>query len=194
MNVVIREIYTSLVNLYGCPEVWGVKFGYMGIYSGEDYWIKIYEKYVRELQYQGGTIFGSSRGGFDADKMIKALTEKGINQLYVIGGDGTHRGIQVLSEEMRKRKLEISIVGIPKTIDNDIPIIDKSFGFETAVAESIRAIRSAYVESIGVDYGIGLVRLMGRDAGFIAMEATNASRDVNICLIPEFPFGSSLII
>lgn len=125
----IREIYTSLVNLYGCPEVWGVKFGYMGFYSGEDYWIKLYEKYVRELQYQGGTIFGSSRGGFDADKIIKALTEKGINQLYVIGGDGTHRGIQVLSEEMRKRKLEISIVGIPKTIDNDIPIIDKSFGF-----------------------------------------------------------------
>ena len=87
----------------------------------------------------------------------------------MIGGDGTHRGIAVLSEEMRKRKLEVSIVGIPKTIDNDIPIIDKSFGFETAVAESIRAIRSAYVESIGVDYGIGLVRLMGRDAGFIAM-------------------------
>jgi 6-phosphofructokinase 1 len=145
---------------------------------------------VRELQYQGGTIFGSSRGGFDVDKIIKAVTEKGINQLYVIGGDGTHRGIAVLSEEMRKRKLEVSIVGIPKTIDNDIPIIDKSFGFETAVAESIRAIRSAYVESIGVDYGIGLVRLMGRDAGFIAMEATNASRDVNICLVPEFPFGT----
>jgi 6-phosphofructokinase 1 len=193
LNVVIREIYTSLVNLYGCPEVWGVKFGYMGFYSGEDYWVKLYEKYVRELQYQGGTIFGSSRGGFDADRIINALTEKGINQLYVIGGDGTHRGIAVLSEEMRKRKLEVSIVGIPKTIDNDIPIIDKSFGFETAVAESIRAIRSAYVESIGVDYGIGLVRLMGRDAGFIAMEATNASRDVNICLIPEFLFGNFIV-
>lgn len=122
-----------------------MRFGYMGFYSGEDYWIKLYEKYVRELQYQGGTIFGSSRGGFDADKIIKAITEKGINQLYVIGGDGTHRGIAVLSDEMRKRKLEVSIVGIPKTIDNDIPIIDKSFGFETAVAESIRAIRSAYV-------------------------------------------------
>ena len=104
--------------------------------------------------------------------------------MYIIGGDGTHRGILVLSEELKKRKLEISIIGIPKTIDNDIPIIDKSFGFETAVSESIRAIRSAYVESTGVDYGIGLVRLMGRDAGFIAMEATNASRDVNICLVP----------
>ena len=85
---------------------------------------------------------------------------------------------------IKEKKLEIAIVGIPKTIDNDIPIIDKTFGFETAVAESIRAIRSAYVESRGVDHGIGLVRLMGRDAGFIAMEATNASRDVDICLIP----------
>lgn len=81
------------------------------------------------MQYEGGTSFGSSRGGFDADKIINALVEKGINQLYVIGGDGTHRGIAVLAEEIKKKKLEISIVGIPKTIDNDIPIIDKSFGF-----------------------------------------------------------------
>jgi 6-phosphofructokinase 1 len=156
----------------------------MGFYSGENYWQRLNERFVRELQYHGGTVFGSSRGGFDLNKIINALEEKGINQLYIIGGDGTHRGIAVLSDEIKKRKLEISIVGIPKTIDNDIPIIDKSFGFETAVAESIRAIRSAYVESRGVDYGIGLVRLMGRDAGFIAMEATNASRDVDICLIP----------
>lgn len=127
------------------------------------------EKFIRELQYQGGTIFGSSRGGFDEKKIIDSVEERGINHLYIIGGDGTHRGILKLCEEIKKRKLEISIVGVPKTIDNDIPIIDKSFGFETAVAESIRAIRSAYVESIGVNYGIGLVRLMGRDAGFIAM-------------------------
>lgn len=136
--------------------------------------------------YQGGTIFGSSRGGFNAEKIINAIVEKGINHLYVIGGDGTHRGITQLSEKLREKKLEISIAGIPKTIDNDIPIIDKSFGFETAVSEAIRAIRSAYVESIGVDNGIGLVRLMGRHAGFIAMEATNGSRDVDICLVPEF--------
>lgn len=84
--------------------------------------------------YQGGTIFGSSRGGFDAGKIIDAVVKKGINQVYVIGGDGTHRGIGVLTEELKKRKLEISIVGIPKTIDNDIPYIDKSFGFETAVS------------------------------------------------------------
>ena len=161
----------------------------MGFYSGDYYWMKLYEKLIRELQYRGGTEFGSSRGGFDLEKIVNSLVERGINQLYVIGGDGTHRGIAVLAEEIKRRKLEISIVGIPKTIDNDIPIIDKSFGFETAVSESIRAIRSAYVESRGVDYGIGLVRLMGRNAGFIAMSATNGSRDVDVCLIPEFKFG-----
>jgi 6-phosphofructokinase 1 len=114
--------------------------------------------------------------------------KKKINQLYVIGGDGTHRGIHILHEAIKKEGLEISVIGVPKTIDNDIPLIDKSFGFETSVSESIRAIRSAYVESIGVQHGIGLVRLMGRDAGFIAMEASNSSRDVNICLIPEAKF------
>lgn len=97
------------------------------------------------------------------------IESKGVNQIYVIGGDGTHKGIQALYNEFKKRRYAATCVGIPKTIDNDIPIIDKSFGFETAVAESIRAIRSAYVESIGADYGIGLVRLMGRDAGWIAM-------------------------
>lgn len=105
LNVVIREIYTSLVNLYGCPEVWGVKYGYMGFYSGPDYWFKLHEKFVRDLQFQGGTIFGSSRGGFDKEKIIQALIDRGINQLYVIGGDGTHRGISVLAEELKKRKL-----------------------------------------------------------------------------------------
>lgn len=138
-------------------------------------------------------MLGSSRGGFDADQMIKALLSRGINQLYVIGGDGTQRGVHVLHEEIKKRKLEIAVIGVPKTIDNDIPIIDKSFGFETSVSESIRAIRSAYVESVGVEHGIGLVRLMGRDAGFIAMEATNASRDVDVCLIPEAKFSNHLL-
>ena len=131
--MVIREIYTTLA-MYGCREAWGVKFGFMGFYSGENYWLKLYEKFVREVQYQGGTILGSSRGGFDADKIIKSLVAKGINHVYVIGGDGTHRGIAVIAEELKNRKLEISIVGVPKTIDNDIPVIDKSFGFETAVS------------------------------------------------------------
>ena len=112
----------------------------------------------------------------------------------MIGGDGTHKGIQEIYNELKSQNYQATCVGIPKTIDNDIPIIDKSFGFETAVAESIRAIRSAYVESRGADYGIGLVRLMGRDAGWIAMEATNISRDVNICLIPESEFGTKGVI
>lgn len=91
-------------------------------------------------------------------------------------------------EEVKSRKLKISVVGIPKTIDNDVPIIDKSFGFETSVEEAVKAIKSAYVEANCAEYGVGLVRLMGRNAGFITMEACNASRDANICLVPEFKF------
>lgn len=105
-----------------------------------------------------------------------------------MGGDGTHAGVLELFKELRKRKLKISVVGIPKTIDNDIPIIDQSFGFETAVQEALAAINSGWVEANCAEFGVGLVRLMGRHAGFIAMEAVNASRDVNICLIPEFKF------
>ena len=115
------------------------------------------------------------------------MTKRGINQLFCLGGDGTHKGVLELFKECRRRNLKISVVGIPKTIDNDIPIIDKSFGFETAVEQSLAAINSAYVESQCAEFGVGLVRLMGRYAGFIAMEAVNASRDVDICLVPEFP-------
>lgn len=184
----IRELYINLNIHYGCPEVWGVHFGFQGLYS--KYWELLDLSKIKSLQFLGGSILGSSRGGFEAEEIINGLLARGINQLYVIGGDGTQRGVHVLHEAIKKRKAEIAVVGVPKTIDNDIPVIDKSFGFETSVSESIRAIRSAYVESVGVEYGIGLVRLMGRDAGFIAMEATNASRDVDICLIPEAKFST----
>jgi 6-phosphofructokinase 1 len=105
-----------------------------------------------------------------------------------VGGDGTHRGVKALYEEIKKRQLLTAICALPKTIDNDIPIIDKSFGFESSVEESGKAIKSAYVEAHSAEFGAGLVRLMGRQAGFIAMEASYASRDVNICLVPEFKF------
>jgi len=106
----------------------------------------------------------------------------------LIGGDGTHRGIYELYKEVAARKLQISVVGIPKTIDNDILVIDKSFGVDTAVEEATKAIDSAHVEATAAENGIGLVKLMGRSAGFIAMYASLANRDVDICLIPEFPF------
>lgn len=122
--------------------------------------------------------------------MIEALKSRGINQLYVIGGDGTHRGINALQNEIRQQHPDyrLSICGIPKTIDNDIPLIDRSFGFNTAVQESIRFIDSAMIESESAELGIGVVRLMGRYCGYIAVNAALASRDCNVCLIPEVYF------
>ena len=201
LNVVIRELFLNLTITCNAMEVWGIQYGYEGFYKHE--WIRLDIETVRRVHLFGGTMLGSSRGGFDLKLIVDEIQNRGINQVYFLGGDGTHKGIYKIAQEISRRGkeislknpgkgLEISCVGIPKTIDNDIPIIDKSFGFETAVSEGIKAIRSAWVESRGADYGIGLVRIMGRDAGWIAMDATNASRDVNVCLVPEFKFGTIL--
>ncbi|CAD8131465.1 unnamed protein product [Paramecium pentaurelia] len=186
LNVVIRELYMSLHYNYGVQDIYGIKYGYKGFYTYD--WIKFDANYVKNIHNLGGTILGSSRGGFDLNKIVEAIVNHGINQVFCLGGDGTHGGVLELFKELRKRKLKISIVGIPKTIDNDIAIIDESFGFETAVEEAINAIKSAYVEANCAENGVGLVRLMGRNAGFIAMSACNASRDAHVCLIPEFKF------
>jgi 6-phosphofructokinase 1 len=190
LNVVIREIVMSLYYNYGVKTIYGIKWGYSGFYEDNfKHWIPLSPNVVTDIHTQGGTILGSSRGGFDAIKICDALETKGINMIFGIGGDGTQRGIASLNEEINKRKLKIVLAGIPKTIDNDIPLIDRSFGFESAVEEAVKAISSANVEANCVPNGIGLVKLFGRSCGFIAMEATMASRDVNICLIPEAKYN-----
>ncbi|KAK4374400.1 hypothetical protein RND71_005077 [Anisodus tanguticus] len=128
------------------------------------------QKVVNGIHKRGGTILGTSRGGHDTKKIVDSIQDRGINQ------------------EIRRRGLNVAVAGIPKTIDNDIPVIDKSFGFDSAVEEAQRAISAAHVEATSFENGIGLVKLMGRDSGFIAMYATLASRDVDCCLIPESPF------
>eukprot|EP00742_Colponemidia_sp_Colp-10_P002975 GILJ01003175.1.p1 GENE.GILJ01003175.1~~GILJ01003175.1.p1 ORF type:complete len:544 (-),score=79.01 GILJ01003175.1:135-1766(-) len=186
LNVVIREIVMTLYYNYGVKQIFGVPYGYRGFYDFD--WRQLIPSEIAHIHLLGGTILGSSRGGFDLDKIIDSLLLKGINQVYVVGGDGTHRGIWALHQEIRRRGLKISVIGVPKTIDNDISIIDKSFGFDTAVEEAQRAIQSANVESRGALNGIGLVKLMGRTSGYIAMHSALSSRDVNLCLIPEAPF------
>ncbi|KAF8407119.1 hypothetical protein HHK36_006244 [Tetracentron sinense] len=136
----------------------------------------------------GGTIIGTSRGGHDTIKIVDSIQDRGINQVYIIGGDGTQKGACVIYEEIKRRGLKVAVAGIPKTIDNDIPVIDKSFGFDTAVEEAQRAINAAHVEAESIENGVGVVKLMGRYSGFIAMHATLANRDVDCCLIPESPF------
>ncbi|KAL4285366.1 hypothetical protein GQ457_16G003060 [Hibiscus cannabinus] len=186
LNTVIREIVCGLYHMYGVKKVLGIDGGYRGFYAKNT--VNLNPKVVNDIHKRGGTILGTSRGGHDTAKIVDSIQDRGINQVYIIGGDGTQRGASVIFEEVRRRGLKVSVVGIPKTIDNDVPVIDKSFGFDTAVEEAQRAIKAAHVESESIENGIGLVKLMGRYSGFIAMHATLASRDVDCCLIPESPF------
>lgn len=143
---------------------------------------------VAQIHHDGGTMLGSSRGGFDVEKILEFLKVNKINMLFIVGGDGTHRGAFKISQECAARGLNVSVAGIPKTIDNDLAIIDQSFGFQSAVEAAQIAIRSAKTEACGnMPNGIGVVKLMGRSAGFIAAYATLASGDVDLCLIPEVP-------
>ncbi|KAF8025656.1 hypothetical protein BT93_F2482 [Corymbia citriodora subsp. variegata] len=186
LNTVIREIVCGLHHMYGVSKVLGIEGGYKGFYARNT--ITLTPKVVNDIHKRGGTILGTSRGGHSTSKIVDSIEDRGINQVYIIGGDGTQKGAAVIFEEIRRRGLKVAVIGIPKTIDNDIPVIDKSFGFDTAVEEAQRAINAAHVESESIENCIGVVKLMGRNSGFIAMYATLASRDVDCCLIPESPF------
>ena len=188
LNVVIRELVMSLRYNYGVQDIFGIKWGYSGFYDDES-WVRLTPDDVKEIHTQGGTVLGTSRGGFDGQRIAAEMLKRGINMGFFIGGDGTHRGIKELTKIFRQKKEKVILVGIPKTIDNDIPIIDRSFGLDSAVTESVHVIRAANVEANCNPNGIGLVKLFGRSSGFVAMYATLAARDVNICLIPEVPFN-----
>lgn len=188
LNVVIRELVMSLYYNYGVRTIFGVRWGYGGIHDDEN-WIELTPLKVADIHLLGGTILGTSRGGFDGPKISDTLENKGINMMFAIGGDGTHRGIMALSAELKKRNSKIILAGVPKTIDNDIPLIDRSFGFESSIEQAVKAIQSANVEATCAPNGVGLVKLFGRSCGFIALQASLASRDVNICLIPESGFN-----
>ncbi|HYQ18445.1 MAG TPA: ATP-dependent 6-phosphofructokinase, partial [Polyangiaceae bacterium] len=142
---------------------------------------------VSRIHHQGGTILGSSRGSQDPERLVDSLEALGIDTLFVIGGDGTIRGAMAIAAEVERRGMQIGIVGVPKTIDNDIHFIDRSFGFESAYSAAVEVIRAARVEATGARDGIGLVKLMGRHSGFVACNAALASTDVDLVLIPEVP-------
>ena len=189
MNDVIRAITKTLVEVYGVREVKGVRGGWHGFYAPHcQPPLALTPDSVDQIQHKGGTVLGSARGGFDLDKILSALQAWGCNLVFVIGGDGTHRGAQALSERCIAEGLPISVAGIPKTIDNDIGLIDRSFGFESAVENATMAIKAAKTEAECAPNGIGIVKLMGRDSGFIAAHATISSGDVDLLLIPELPF------
>ena len=143
---------------------------------------------VDQIHHIGGSYLGSSRGAPNFEELVQTLIKLKINQLYCVGGDGTMKGAQALAEALNQRGRLISVIGVPKTIDNDIPFVERTFGFETAVSMAVTAVKAARAEASSALRGVGLVKLMGRHAGFIAASAANASRDVDLVLVPELPF------
>ena len=189
LNDVIRAIVLSLYHHYGVKTVFGFRYGYEGLSSKYRHApLELSPQLVTRIHEMGGTILGSSRGGQDVADMVDTLERMNIGILFTIGGDGTLRGAHAIVEEIKRRGLKISIIGIPKTIDNDIAFVQMSFGFQTATSEARRVTYSAHSEAEGYRNGIGLVKLMGRESGFIAAYACLADSQVNFCLIPEVPF------
>ncbi len=189
INNVIRSLVLELTHNYGVAEVLGIRYGYQGLNpaAGRSP-IQLTPATVDGIHHQGGTILGSSRGHQEPATTVEFLADNKIDILFCIGGDGTQRGAHKMADEIARRQLPISIIGIPKTIDNDIKFCFRTFGFFSAVAEAEKVIDCAHVEANGVLNGIGLVKLMGRQAGFIAAAATLASGEANFTLIPEVPF------
>lgn len=190
LNNVVRSLFRELHDGYGVPEILGFRMGYQGLDPSralEPFLLT--HTMVDEIHKHGGTLLGTSRGAANIDAAVENLIQRKVDMLFCIGGDGTQRGAYALYEACRQRGHPLSVVGIPKTIDNDVLHVSRTFGYLTALEESRRIIDAAHAEARSVHNGIALVKLMGRHAGFIAAGATIASQDVNFTLIPEVPFA-----
>jgi 6-phosphofructokinase 1 len=189
LNNVIRSIVMAAHYRYGVKNIIGFQYGYEGLNPDYDHpVIDLTPQVVNHIHHIGGSILGSSRGAQEVSRMVDTLEMMNINILFTIGGDGTLRGAHAIHEEITKRNLKIAVAGIPKTIDNDINLIDKSFGFETAFTIANEVISNAHNEATGAYNGIALVKLMGRNSGFIAAHAALSIQEVNFVLIPEMAF------
>ena len=189
LNNVIRSLFMEMYHVYDVRQVLGFRNGYQGLDphgGGEP--IALTCELVDNIHLRGGTILGTSRGPVDVGRAVDNLVKRGVNILFTIGGDGTQRGANDLYQEARRRGHALSVVGVPKTIDNDVAFVARSFGFLSAVEAATKVLECAHTEAHSIENGVSIVKLMGRHAGFIAGEATVASQDVNFTLIPEIPF------
>ena len=190
LNDIIKGIVTQCYNRYGVTRVFGFRYGYEGLIARYGHTpMGLKPQSVSQIHNFGGTILGTSRGPQDIGEMVDMLEEMKVDIFFVVGGDGTLRGASALTAEIERRGLKKAVVGIPKTIDNDIMYLDKSFGFETAFAMAVQSVKCAHVESLGCMNGVGLLKLMGRDSGFIACFAALAGSNVDFVLIPEVQFA-----
>ena len=189
LNNVIRSIFLELYHRYGVKHVLGIRYGYMGLDPANDNLpVELTPEIVEDIHKEGGTILGSSRGPLNHVNAVRFLAGRQVNVLFCIGGDGTQRGAHALADEANRQGHPLAVVGIPKTIDNDIKYVQRTFGYHTAVSKACQVVDCAHTEAKGAPNGISVVKLMGRDAGFIAAGAAAASQDVNFALVPEVPF------
>ena len=186
---VVRSLVLELHHKYGVRRILGLRYGYSGSVPGEsEPPLELAPRDVADIHHHGGSMLGVSRGAPTVARMVDGLETHGVQILFTIGGDGTQRGAHAIADEASRRGLSIAVVGIPKTVDNDVPYVDRTFGFDTAVEVARLAVDAAHAEARSTLDGIGVVKLMGRDAGFVAAAATLASREANFCLIPEVAF------
>ena len=189
LNNVIRSLFLELHYAYGVKEVLGFRGGYQGLdpVKGKEP-VVLTPEFVNKIHKEGGTVLGTSRGPVNIRIAVDNLIKRGVNIIFTVGGDGTQRGGNELFQEAKKRGHPLAVVGIPKTIDNDVAFVTRTFGYLTAVSEASKVLSNAHNEAHSVENGIALVKLMGRHAGFVAAGATVASQDVNFVLLPEVPF------
>jgi 6-phosphofructokinase 1 len=189
LNNVIRTLFLELHHSYGVKEVLGFRGGYQGLdpVRGPEPTV-LTPAFVDNIHHHGGTILGTSRGPVDMAAAVDNLIRRDIHILFTVGGDGTQRGGNALFQQSKQRGHALSVVGIPKTVDNDVAFVARTFGYLTAVEEAVKVLDCAHTEARSVHNGLALVKLMGRHAGFIAAGATVANQDVNFTLIPEVPF------
>jgi 6-phosphofructokinase 1 len=190
LNDVIRAVVRTLWNRYGVRRIRGIRFGFKGLLPDYNYGpIDLTPDLVDDIHKNGGSFLGTSRGGGNrVSEIADSVEELNLNMIFIIGGDGTQRGALEVAEELEKRHLKVSVVGIPKTVDNDLLFIDRSFGFDTAVEQATASVSAAHMEAHSHINGIGLIKLMGRESGFIATATALACHEANFCLIPEVPF------
>lgn len=189
LNNVIRSAFMELHHNYGVQEVYGLRYGYAGLNPACGFEpMRLSRDLVDHIHEDGGTILGTSRGPQPPEVMTKFLIDRGINLLICVGGDGTLRGAKAIADEAIRHKLPIAVVGVPKTIDNDVMYVQRTFGVHTAIDRAAEILECAHYEARSAYNGVGLVKLMGREAGFIACGASLASQEVNLTLIPELPF------
>lgn len=189
INDVIRSLVMELYHRYGVRNIAGIRYGFQGMIPRYGHsLIELTPEIVKDIHTLGGSILGSSRGRQEIDAMVNALKRMNVDILFAIGGDGTMRAAERITAEISGRGHSIGVIGIPKTIDNDLNLIQKTFGFDTAISEAVKAIQCAHVEAKGAPNGIGLVKIMGRQSGYIAAGTALAQSDINFVLIPEVPF------